>query len=161
MIAKKLDIFIDTTPIPHAHLKNRSEYAFHYELDQNKVYDVAIFINTPTKKIKIKVKKGNVFCLMGEPAYKANFLFGYNLYMYKRLSQYDKVFSIIKNADNVKETQPYLGWFENKCSYFDWKNLKCQNKIKTISCISSDKLTTAGHKSRFLFVKELRKKILV
>lgn len=138
------------------HLNEQDGYNLHFEIEKNQIYDAAFFINTPKTTINLKVKKGNVICLMGEPAYKANLLFGYNLYMYKKLNQYDRVFSVIKNADNIIESQPYLGWFENNYSHKDWKKLNHINKSKTISCISSDKLTTSGHKKRFKFIKELR-----
>lgn len=159
MTNNKLDIYIDHDG-PLGHLKERDRYNFHYNLNVDFIYDAALFINTPKDKIKIKVKKGNVFCLVGEPAYKANFLKGYNLYMYKRLHQYDKVFSIIKNGANVVEGQPFLGWYENKYSYNDWINLSLPNKTKTISCISSDKLTTCGHRLRFSFVEKLKNESL-
>ena len=138
------------------HLNERGEYNLHFEIKKNQQYDAAFFINTPKKTINLKVKEGNVICLMGEPAYKANLLFGYNLYMYKKLNQYDRVFSIIKNANNVIESQPYLGWFEDNYSYKYWKKLNNVVKSKMISCISSDKLTTSGHKKRFKFVKKIR-----
>lgn len=155
----KLDIFIHPKYML-GHLYGQDRYNLHFEIEKKQVYDAAVFINTPKTTISLKVKKGNVICLMGEPAYRANLLFGYNLYMYKKLNQYDRVFSVIKNADNVIESQPYLGWFEDKYSYEDWKELRLSKKKKKISCISSDKLTTKGHKERFVFVERLKKESL-
>lgn len=154
----KLNIYVNHNG-PLGHLKDRTKYNFYYDLDSNFIYDAALFINTPPTKIEIKVKEGNVFCLIGEPAYKANYLKGHNLYMYKGLSQYDKVFSVIKNAKNVIEGQAFLGWFQNKYSYDDWTKLSLPKKNKEISCISSNHRATSGHRLRYDFVEYLKKEI--
>lgn len=158
----KLDIFIDQKRLPIWFL-DRKKYNFYTILDSEKVYDAAIFINTPHKKTKIKVKNGNVFCIIGEPPYKSNWLYGSGgLYLYKGLEQYDKVFASVKTGPNVLETQPFLGWFdEPKSKSYDELKLESKPlKIKMISAITSDKFTTKGHRLRHDFIQELKRQNL-
>jgi hypothetical protein len=123
------------------------------------IWDMVIVYEGIVSKKKIKVKKGGLIFISGEPPMSS-------VYPKKYLLQFDMILSSHKKIKHNKSiiSQQALNWhfgydFVNKIykyNYEDLKNLPIPKKGKGISIITSSKKMMPGHNKRMKLVKVLR-----
>ena len=152
-MTNKLNILIlhtDLQEVDQKRIKNITDNNLNYnfiinDYTQNKKYDACIVLNTPEKNLKINVINGNVFCYFGESGERF-----YHPFMFKKLNQYDKIFSPIKNNINIIQCPLFLG-----SSILDFKKSDFI-KDKILSFPLSNLLTHKGHRLRFSLYEKLK-----
>jgi len=137
------------------HYDDRFAYwdEFMFTTDELPECDALLIFNNPSQKIEVNCFPETVTAFMMEPG-----VYGENPWMFKRLDQYAKVYSPIKNSVNTILSHGYLGWYLLQ----DWdelSSLPVPEKNKNLSCIASNQKQFKGHRDRLNFVRLLKKEI--
>lgn len=128
------------------------EYAF--TTDTVTECDAILVFNTPSVRIEAYSFPETVVAFMMEPGVQSE-----HPWMFKKLEQYARVYSPLKNRGNVIQSPGFLGWHVSP----DWQQLSIQAiplKQKSISCIASILTQFKGHRRRLDFIQQLKKEIL-
>jgi len=116
--------------------------------------DYLIVLNKSNKNIGVKCYSENIWAIIQEPPVKG----------FKKLHKGKKYFHRVYTSNNkLKDSKyihsyPALPWHVNK-SYDELKRMKCPQKDKVISCISSNKAYLKGHQRRLYFIDKIKNKI--
>ena len=112
--------------------------------------DALLIFNQPSETIQLQCDPGKQIAFMMEPGIPQK-----HPWMFRKLDQYTKVFSPLKNAPNVVASHGYLGWYLQQ----DWlylSRLPVPSKTAAISCIASGLKQLKGHRLRIQFINQLR-----
>jgi len=115
--------------------------------------DAVLVFNTPSERIETDCFPETVIAFMMEPGVPSE-----HPWMFKKLEQYARVYSPLKNTGNTIQSPGFLGWHVMR----DWQqlnNLALPVKPMAISCIASALTQFKGHRRRLDFVEQLKKEI--
>ncbi|MCL7763384.1 glycosyltransferase family 10 [Polaribacter sp. Z014] len=137
------------------------DFEFFENSKENIFWDVVVVYEGITLERHLKVKKGGLIFISGEPPMSS-------VYPKKFLQQFDQVLSAhpkLKHSNSILSQQA-LNWhfgfnFVTNTYKYDFKELKeiiPPNKIKNISIISSSKKMMPGHNKRMKLIKFLKDK---
>ena len=136
--------------------KNRGIWRdIHFTLKPIKCCDYVIVLNYSPKKEEVYCPKENIWCIQQEP---------HNEYFSVRHKYASKVYEQVYTTDIRLKGGRYvyshgcIPWHIDK-SYDELTKSRPSEKMKNLSCISSNKMYFIGQKSRLEFIRELQKKL--
>jgi Glycosyltransferase family 10 (fucosyltransferase) C-term len=115
--------------------------------------DAILIFNSPFEKISVTCFPENNIAFMMEPGVRWK-----HPWMFKRLDQFYKVYSPIRQSANTIPSHGFLGWYFQQ-DYRYLKSLAVPGKTKAISCIASGLKQLKGHRLRLNFIKILQQRL--
>jgi hypothetical protein len=120
----------------------------------NSPCDYVIVLNTPLERVSVRCAAQNLWLLLQEPP---NEITGW---LQNGRKEYGRIYTTdpTKKGAHIVHSQTALPWHVDR-DYDFLKQAKPVGKSKTLSWITSSKITTAGHRQRMAFLAKLQKQI--